>query len=132
MSAAAIPDLSGFAEHFGIKVSSIGEDGDMIALGHHDKRQALAAFNAYSKTLGFPDLLDGGGQHDVREWKWALEAVTEVWAAEVHSCGECGNDPDCRFCASARAVWEQGNWWLRWDAKETDPGAFPAMHWSPS
>lgn len=45
--------------HYGIPVSTYGEDGDMLAIGHHDPRRALAAFNRHSRRfLGLVNILD--------------------------------------------------------------------------
>lgn len=40
------PSMEG--THYGIPVSSLGEDGDLIALGHHDDDKALEAFRAHT------------------------------------------------------------------------------------
>jgi hypothetical protein len=45
------------AVHYGIPVSDIGDDGDLIAPGHHEPRRVLAAFNRYARTQwGYPNL----------------------------------------------------------------------------
>lgn len=47
------------ATHYGIPVAHIGEDGDMIALGHHSPRRALAAFNRHArKVVGLVNIAD--------------------------------------------------------------------------
>lgn len=47
------------ATHYGIGVTCIGEDGDMLALGHHPARMVLAAFNCHARTeMGLANLAD--------------------------------------------------------------------------
>lgn len=52
-----IPDPEMEDTHYGITVAHIGDEGDLIALGHHDKRRALAAFNRHYRVfLGLVNL----------------------------------------------------------------------------
>ncbi|MFJ9029776.1 hypothetical protein ACIRQP_14830 [Streptomyces sp. NPDC102274] len=45
--------------HYGIPVVHIGEDGAMLALGHHTPRRALAAFNRHARVfVGLANLAD--------------------------------------------------------------------------
>jgi len=37
--------------YHGIPVAAVGDMGDMLALGHHDKHAVLAAFEAHLRTL---------------------------------------------------------------------------------
>jgi hypothetical protein len=47
------------AVHYGVPVTCIGEDGDMLAFGHHEPRRALAAFNRHARTeIGLANILD--------------------------------------------------------------------------
>ncbi|MFB7707951.1 hypothetical protein [Streptomyces sp. NPDC056105] len=65
------------ATHFGIPVSYYGEDDCMIALGHHSKRRALAAFNRHARTLlGLASVSDDPESRAV-DW---LDAICERWA----------------------------------------------------
>ncbi|MCW6003896.1 hypothetical protein K1W54_04770 [Micromonospora sp. CPCC 205371] len=128
-----IPDLDSFEVYFGIRVADIGEDGDLIALGHHDPKAALAAFNAHAKKFwGLVDLLDGA-QHDQGRWLWALENVKQKWAVSLTDrCRECAKDglrEECTSCSDVRATIKEGSWWIAYDAAEDEPGAFPVTVW---
>lgn len=60
--------------HYGIQVAWLGEDwGEaLIALGHHDTRHALAAFNRHARHFGsLANLADDP------------EATTAEWAGEI-------------------------------------------------
>lgn len=128
-----IPDLDSFEVYFGIRVADIGEDGDLIALGHHDPKAALAAFNAHAKKFwGLVDLLDGG-QHDQNRWRWALENAKQKWAVSLtDGCRDCvkeGRREDCVDCSDVRATVKDGSWWIAYDATDDEPGAFPVTVW---
>jgi hypothetical protein len=59
------------AVHYGIPVSGYGEDGAMLALGHHDTRRAFAAFNRHARTsFGFVNFAD---ERDARAEDWVGE-----------------------------------------------------------
>lgn len=62
--------------YYGVPVCSSGEDGDMLALGHHDARRVLAACNRYArKVIGFDNLADDR-RALADEW---LGSITEHW-----------------------------------------------------
>jgi hypothetical protein len=128
-----IPDLDHFEVYFGIRVADIGDDGDLIALGHHDPKAALAAFNAHAKTFwGLVDLLDGG-QHDKARWRRVLDSITRRWAVQcTDQCRTCmrdGQRVECGDCAEVQAVVKAGSWWIDSSAAEDEPGAFPVTIW---
>jgi len=69
--------------HFGIAVASLGEDGDLIALGHHDDDKALAAFRAFTgHSLDLGEAVSRGWayfhvpQPDNGDWEWIAEPST--------------------------------------------------------
>lgn len=63
--------------HYGIPVAHIGEDGEMLALGHHSTRRALAAFNRHARDFaGLTNLADDGS---ARTNDWA-SAISQRWA----------------------------------------------------
>lgn len=125
-----IPALSDFDVHFGIPVSAIGEDGNLIALGHHTPKAALAAFNAYARrTIGLVDLLDGRGR-----WQEALDGVKQCRAVLLtEHCRDCADpevrDAACGQCWEIRDAAKGGSWWIAYDAAEDEPGAFPVTVW---
>jgi hypothetical protein len=65
------------ATHFGIPVAFVDDDGDMIALGHHEPRRALAAFNRHARSGGGLTNLVGDRQATADE---ALGCIHQRWA----------------------------------------------------
>lgn len=109
------PNLDGFTTFYGIQVSTIGEDGNLIALGHHDERRVLAAFLTYHrKVIGEPIPLYHNG-HTLN--------VEQMWGELLGRCGDC---PDpillgvCDRCDHAA----RGLWFMTWHDKP-QPGTFP-------
>jgi hypothetical protein len=97
------------ATHYGIQVAHIGEDGDMLALGHHDTRRALAAFNRHART--FCDLINLADDRD---------ACAEDWAGQIEHRMAVIRKPD------VTNLYEDPAW--RWVADWSDanaPGARP-------
>lgn len=126
-----IPHLDSFEVHYGIPVSSIGDDGDMIALGHHDPKQTLAALNAYAKSLGLVDLLDGDGRW-TDAWKLALDRVFPRWAVLLKHCDEyprCAVDLTDDGNCQRRAEITQSGWCIDYGATEPGQDTFPVMIW---
>lgn len=73
----AITDPATEATHYGIPVAHIGEDGDMLALGHPGIRRAFAAFNRHARVFcGLANLAD---DQSARLADWS-DAITEEWA----------------------------------------------------
>lgn len=100
--------------HYGIPVSTYGEDGDMLALGHHPRRTALAAFNRHARLwIGWPNIAD---DYSARAQDW-LNAVTDRWATFNVPDPERGEDTDC-------------TWYVRWCTPDT-PDARPVT-WLPA
>ncbi|MFJ3601864.1 hypothetical protein ACIPVA_03615 [Streptomyces anulatus] len=89
--------------YYGIPVAYIGEDGDMVALGHHTHRRALAAFNAHARQhCGLTNIADD--PQAIAQW-W-LEAVSPGWATFTAP-------DDSEFL------------WIATPARENTPGAQP-------
>jgi hypothetical protein len=123
-----IPDLKGFETYYGLKVSDIGEDGDVIVLGHHDKRRALAALNRHARTFwGLDDLYDGRLPM-FPDFK-AVDDISERWAVLIESCGVPADEhvSDCWRCKQLA----EADWWIEYGATSSDENAFPVMVWSP-
>ncbi|MGY5127359.1 hypothetical protein [Streptomyces nigrescens] len=69
------------ATHYGIHVSTFGEDGNMLALGHHNQRHAFAAFNKHARTfLGFPNFADDRDAH-IDDW---IDEIRHAWLTFHH------------------------------------------------
>jgi hypothetical protein len=49
---AVLLDSGTFTEHRGIRICDIGEDGDSVALGHHDPAHVAAAFETFGRDRG--------------------------------------------------------------------------------
>lgn len=77
MTATFTPDAHDMeAVHYGIPVTTYGDDANMLALGHHQPRRAFAAFNRHARTaLGFPNLADDRDAH-LDEW---IDQIRHVW-----------------------------------------------------
>lgn len=123
-----VPDLKGFTIYYGVPVSDIGEDGNLIALGHHDTRQVLAAFNRHARTFwGLTDLYDGRLPMFPRHH--AVEDVCERWAVLVKECDEARQPDHTGDCSRCRLLKEE-DWWIDYSAKEPTLGSFPVMVWA--
>jgi hypothetical protein len=127
-------DLEGFATHYGVPITFIGDDGDrVIALGHHQPRRALAALNRYTRIdLGWT--LANEQHSSAAE---LLAGFEHRWATIKTHCDRhpgCGGTalvtepggfkyPACYDCLNIAA----SDWWLDWsDSNSADtPGAFP-------
>jgi hypothetical protein len=104
-----LPLLSNFTRHYGVRVSDIGEDGDMIALGHVGKLRALAVFNRHARTV------------------WG-EIVTPASAALRVSWHR---PPLVRFVEHRWMVndGDAQDWRLKTVQGRTVSGAFPVTYW---
>ncbi len=140
-----IPDLPGFATHYGVRICNIGDDGDMVMLGHVDDRTAVAVARAYLRSLQSrieADLyLDGRLGRDPWDYQraWARDAlsifepVKRKWAVRIKNCdrwpacqephADCGNPAPCQEI-------QYHDWWLDCDASAGQPGAFPISYWA--
>jgi len=104
-----ITDPETEATHYGVRVAHVGEDGDMIALGHPGIRRAFAAFNRHARTVCHLANLADDSHATVGEW---ADAITERWA--IFRAADPSNefeDPDC-------------DWYAGW-VDEGTPGAQP-------
>jgi hypothetical protein len=109
--------------YYGLHLVDVGEDGDVIVLGHHDDRRVVAAINRHARTVWGEPISD---QYDA-----ALLNLTQRWAKLMTRCEnatEKWHDEDraCSLCAEI----QQAGWWLRWNADAGEPGAFPVTRWA--
>jgi hypothetical protein len=119
-----IPDLEGFETYYGVPISAIGEDGDLITLGHHDKRRALAALNRYAKSVyGFLDLYDG--LHPSRPM---VDDIAEMWATLKQECDQMGDDGHDESKCGECIELANSSWWIECGTKQVS-GSFPVMYW---
>lgn len=120
MTAAArdLPVLDGFTTCYGVQVCTFGEDGILLALGHHPARTALAAFNAYSRRVI--------GNRSLTDHHWVspltlLEEIEQDWVKLLGECGQCPPERGCDRCLAIR----DGSWWMELGADAADPDAVP-------
>lgn len=79
-------DLEG--EYDGIAVCVSSEDGDMIALGHHDAAAALAAFNRHAvEYLGLANVLDEDAL-PAEELADLVDCITHQWGVARKATAE--------------------------------------------
>ena len=123
MTAAAkdLPALDDFTTCYGVQVCTIGEDGILIALGHHPARTALAAFNAYSRrVIGLANVTDDSWVTP-GELLELLQEINHDWGRLLGECGQCPPERGCDRCLAIR----DGSWWMELGAAESDPDAVP-------
>lgn len=102
------PGTNTFTDHGGILISLVGEDGGMVALGHHDEGAARAAF------LQLDDWWPGDDLPIVTTWAVLADPPDhDCVASDTTSC------TGCEIGGSA--------WWMLWNVDEDTPGAFPVM-----
>lgn len=89
------------AEYFGIPVVYYGDDGDMLALGHHAPRRALAAFNRHARVYcGLANVADDR-QADAEDW---LDCIRKGWLVFSRPNPDEGDDPDDIWVAIAASA----------------------------
>ncbi|MGI5245059.1 hypothetical protein [Dactylosporangium sp. CA-139066] len=97
-----------FTDYDGIQVSFIGDDGGMVALGHHDEGAAQSAFH----------------RHDI--WGRSQFDISTTWAVladpPTHDCAATPTT-GCAGCDEADGT----PWWMEWGVDQSTSGAFPVM-----
>lgn len=102
------PATSTFTDHDGILVTYVGDDGGMVALGHHGEDRAQRAFQ----------------EHDV--WDRTRFDITTTWAVLTDPPDhDCASTPTagCAGCEETDGT----PWWIEWGVESGTPGAFPVM-----
>jgi hypothetical protein len=94
--------------HYGIPVCHIGEDGDMLALGHPGARRAFAAFNRHARVFCLLVNLADDHRAELDDWYGCVE---ERWVIFRSPDPARGDDPDC-------------SWYFE-SSREGEPGAQP-------
>lgn len=97
-----------FTDYDGILITFVGDDGGMVALGHHEEGGALSAFH----------------QHDV--WGRSHFDIVTTWAVltdpPAHDCAVTPT-AGCAGCDEADGL----PWWIEWGVDQGTPGTFPVM-----
>jgi hypothetical protein len=95
------PEMEG--TYFGIPVAYYGDEGNMLALGHHAPRRALAAFNRHARVqCGLYNLADD------------LQAEAEDWIGGIRTMWLLFSEPD-----------EPGYLWCGRQVEKGTAGALP-------
>jgi hypothetical protein len=111
--------------YYGIKLVDAGEDGDVVILGHPDRRRAVAALNCHARKFWGTSLV--GGYADT------ADDLTPRWARFLTECEseshkfliEC--EGKCWKCEEIKS----SDWYITWNADPLDKDAFPILHWGP-
>lgn len=116
------PDLAGFVTYNGIRITALGDDGDvLLAMGHHPARKAAKAFEAFVKgEWDWRNLADCSPHYNLAD---AGRALQQRWGVLLTDCGGCSGDRDCSTCREIK----DGPWYIDYDAVYTaeTPRAFP-------
>lgn len=126
-----VPDVAAdWPTYYGIRLSDVGEDGEIVVLGHHedDTRRVVAALNRHARVFwGEPRGLDG-------DYEETTGLLLQRWARFMVDC----EDPKGHAFRVEQdgACWKCGEiadaeWFITWAAGSGDPGAFPVTLWSP-
>lgn len=119
------PTLAGAAEHDGITVTGVGDDGDVfVALGHHDDQAVSVALLAEAKKWGWTS---GDVSEILGDDEEIADRLCRTWAKLLtDSCEKCNNKPDCSLCEVIRSCSQRpGEWWMDYDQPGPGPGCFP-------
>lgn len=85
------------ATYYGVPVVYYGEDGDMLALGHHSPRRALAAFNRHARQFtGLVNLED----HRLAQAQPWIDGITQAWFVFTRPNPDAGDDPSYIWLAT--------------------------------
>ena len=113
-------------EHYGVWVSYVGDDGDMVALGHHEPKRVLAAFNRYARReCGLVNITDdrrAGYAAVASDLRWRMARLVTACDSPTHDEDE--RDSYCGRCS----LLGDGGWYIDW-ADQDAPGAFPITMW---
>jgi hypothetical protein len=107
-----IPALAGSETYYGVTLSDVGDDGDVVILGHgHDPMRLIAALNRHAREYwGFVNLLDDKSM-TVAD---LAGDFSETWAY-----------------LTADNTDEYG-WYMEWNVNPLMPnGSFPVTMWRP-
>lgn len=128
MSTFPTPVTESCRSYYGVPVVDVGEDGDILVLGHeHHWRRALSAVNAHARYLGY-EIGD--------ELSFARRNLRERWAQLTTECCNAPlDDPEhpevaCHRCDRDRpASMREFAWCADWLVAEAAAGAFPVLVW---
>lgn len=99
-----LPDLETHTTVYGVRLSEIGDDGDVFALGHVGKLRMIAALNWQARTVWGMEL----AEFVLRD---AVDQIVHTWMRNVGGTG-------------------LSDWCLE-PAQAGEAGAFPVTYWAP-
>lgn len=115
-------------EFYGVHVCCIGEDGNMVALGHHEPKRVIAALNRYSREeIGLLNICDSSWVSytecaEFLEWKHAVI---------VNECDDHDPQDDSLFDGCHRCLGlASDEWHMRWSGEPSE-ASFPVTMWRP-
>ncbi len=131
------PDLDPFDDVDGVRVSYVGDDGDMIVLGHPGRLRALnAVYKLLVRDLGRDEAdVDLGRRCLVYGWAYKMERCAEFPDCTNLACPECQDGSRrtdhsgcpmgiCRDCEEIKAQ----AWCLEYSRyPDNRPDAFPVV-----
>lgn len=124
------PTLEGFRTVYGVQISGIGDECELIALGHVGRLRAYAAFNRYAHhELGEPlgELMAGDPVDRIEHQHATVVEHCDDYpeCSTLDPADEPADDPDpCWTCVTIA----DSSWYLSWGDKPT-PGSFPVTLW---
>jgi hypothetical protein len=124
---ATIPALKGFETYYGLQLSDIGEDGNVVILGHHSDKplRVVAALNRHARTFwGLVNLMDNTGA----ELDDLACSLAETYAVVIERCDDADDTDHALDCLRCREI-VTADWYIEWNHKADDKGAFPVTMW---
>lgn len=117
--------------HYGIRCAWLNEDGDLLALGHHEPMRVIAAMNRHARTTG---RLRNLADEPAYTFHRAVRDLRATWAIVLGPCLQ-PSFPDadalewhaayCHRCDCAA----KGANWIEVGHRETDRRAYPVTIW---
>ncbi len=120
--ASTYPDLPVPDVFYGVKASYIGDDGDLVMLGHPGPLRAVAVTRAIlRRDIGLPE----ADQRILRQFRNPI--WTEMQYTYARLLDHCDNhsaaDSDCVRCDEIT----RAPWWISYNVRGDEPGAFPIV-----
>ncbi len=122
-----VPDLALFSTFYGVRLSQIGEDGDVVLLGHPGKLRAFAAMRAWLRY-------DCGDAEVLYEWEGpVVDRLRHQWAIVRTHCDDwpaCSIEDGfpCHDEDEDRTGYPEHDWseWVPWPNWRPSPD--PSSH----
>lgn len=122
-------DLPLFTTRYRVRICDIGEDGDLVMLGHVGTLRALAAVRAKLRADLGPDAVT-----DASQWQPGTRFTDRVEHCHGVLATGCDNHPDCGQDPELCEPWgrcaeiAESEWWID-TATRPVPGSFPVTYW---